>query len=216
MSEQTVAPLVSSTSTPWQHRSTPRLPVPAVRDIGSAAWVVSRVGGALMGGGRIRVVDTFARNRRLFWGYLRFAFRLVPLAKLGRRDVEIATLRTAWNAGANYEWAHHVVFSQLAGLSTDDIERIAQGPDAGWSPRDRALLQAVDELHRDRMISEETFDALAEFLDEAQLVELCFLVGHYEMIAMCIKTFGVTVEDNAYERGLLRLLTPRREVAPPV
>lgn len=193
------------TSSPWK-ATTPRYQKAGIRDIGVPAWLVSKLGGFGHGAGRVEVVEVFARNRRLLWGYLGFAFSLVPLGRLRRPDIELVTLRTAWNVGAHYEWAHHVVWSRFGRIGPDDLERIGEGPMApGWTERQAALLQATDELHAERMISDDTWARLNTFLDQRQLVELCFLVGHYEMIGMCINSFGVQPEEGIYTRGPMRM-----------
>jgi hypothetical protein len=71
------------------------------------------------------------------------------------------------------------------------------GPSAPeWSPLEALLLQATDELHSERQISGATWDALAANLNEMQLIELCFLVGQYEMLAMFLRTVGVQLEPG--------------------
>jgi alkylhydroperoxidase family enzyme len=89
-----------------------------------------------------------------------------------------------------------------AGLSVAEIERIPDGPEAdGWTGRQAAILSATDELHDDGMISDATWQALASHLDEKLLVELCFLVGHYEMLAMTISSLGIQPEAPRPEAG---------------
>ena len=79
-----------------------------------------------------------------------------------------------------------------AGITPDEIERSAEGPDAaGWSPLDRALLRAVDELVDDAVVGDETWDALAAELDEQQLMDVVFTVGAYDLLAMALLSFGV-------------------------
>jgi hypothetical protein len=82
---------------------------------------------------------------------------------------------------------------------------VAGGEGAGlWSERQRLLLRATDELHADRRIDPATAARLAGVLSERQLVELCLLVGHYEMLAMVLKTRGTEPEP-----GAIRHLDPR-------
>ena len=74
------------------------------------------------------------------------------------RDREILILRIGWLCRAEYEWAQHVRLGKTAGLSDDDIRRIAEGPTAaGLTDHDRLLLQAVDELRDDAMIGDATW-----------------------------------------------------------
>jgi hypothetical protein len=70
-----------------------------------------------------------------------------------------------------------------------------EGPDApGWCPRHRLVLAATDELHDRRVVSDATWQALAAELTDRQLIELCLLVGHYEMLAMTLNSLGVEPE----------------------
>jgi alkylhydroperoxidase family enzyme len=81
------------------------------------------------------------------------------------------------------------------GLSPEEIEWVRQGPDApGWSPRRRLLLAAVGECHSEGRIGDATWAGLAAELDEPLLIELCMLIGHYEMLAMTLNTLEVEPE----------------------
>ena len=50
--------------------------------------------------------------------------------------------------------------------------------------RERSLLQAADELHRDQSITDATWSALVAQHDRAALVELLYVVGQYTMLSM--------------------------------
>ena len=82
----------------------------------------------------------------------------------------------------------------------------------GWSPRQRALLLGTDELHELHVISDATWELLAEELGDQQLLELCFVVGHYEMLAMVLNSLGVEPEPTTLDR--LETLTPPQPPAP--
>src|SRR5271165_3667250 len=107
-----------------------------------------------------------------FNGYILFSSTLTP------RQREMLVLRVASLRQSAYEWEQHRVLAADAGLGPDEVERIALGPDApGWSPLDRAMLSAVDDLIGTAEISEETWRALAAQLDDQQLMDLVFTVG---------------------------------------
>jgi hypothetical protein len=61
-------------------------------------------------------------------------------------------------------------------------------------------LRATDELHDVRVISDHTWRALAAELTDRQLIELCLLVGHYEMLAMALNSLGVEPERTTLEQ----------------
>ena len=70
----------------------------------------------------------------------------------------------------------------------------------GWSARRALLLRAVDELHADRRIGDELWAGLRAQYDERELIELCMLVGHYEMLAMTLLSLGVEPDAEPARR----------------
>jgi len=135
---------------------------------------------------------TLGRHRSLFWGWLLFAGRLMPGGRLRRRESELCILRVAQLRDCRYEFEHHVRLGRRAGVTKADVERLAVGPAAtGWSPRERALLTAVEELHAGNDLGDETWSELRRHVDEREAIELCMLVGHYEMLATVIATLRI-------------------------
>jgi AhpD family alkylhydroperoxidase len=119
----------------------------------------------------------------------------MPGGKLPRRDSELVILRVADNTGCAYEWGHHERLGQRAGLSLEEVERVRSGPEApGWTPRQQLLLRAADEMHAEGQIGDELWALLAAELDDRLLIELCLLIGHYEMLAMTLNTLRVQPE----------------------
>ena len=105
-------------------------------------------------------------------------------AQLSFRDRELAILRTGWLCQAPFEWSEHVKKARKEGFTRDDIERVTVGSSAPeWSDHERAILGAVEELHNDAMISDDTWHALARQLSEEQLLEFTVLVGQFTAVA---------------------------------
>lgn len=157
--------------------------------------------------------STLARHRRLFRRWLRFAAALMPGGRLPRQDTELLILRVAHNTGCDYEWSHHERLARQVGVTEQEIARVPDGPSApGWSPRRAALLSAADELHAERRLGDELWQRLRAQLDEPQLIELCMLVGHYEMLAMTLNSLQVQTDltTNARPTRTMRLLSARR------
>ncbi len=162
------------------------------------AWVLGRA----TGGKPPHIFTTLARHRGLFRRWLWFAGGLMPGGKLPRRDSELVILRVAHNTGCAYEWGHHERLGQRAGLSAEEVERVRSGPEApGWSPRQQLLLRAADETHAEGEIGDELWSQLAAEFDERLLIELCLLIGHYEMLAMTLKSLRVQPEAPAGRLG---------------
>ena len=172
--------------------STARIAPGERRDVGLLTWAISRVAGRVGGTNPPNLFLTLGRHRRLFRGWLRFAGRLMPGGRLPRRETELVILRVAHLRSCRYEFDHHVRLGRRAGLADADIARIAEGPDAeGWSLRERALLAAVDRLHHDQDLDDPTWSTVRAHLDEREAIELCMLVGHYEMLATVIAALRI-------------------------
>ncbi len=152
----------------------------------------------LIGGGTappLNIFLTLARYPGLLRKWLPFGGKLLAGGKLTPRDRELIILRSAFRSDARYEWAQHVAIAGTAGLSTDEIRRVAKGPDAaGWNDDDAALLRAVDELHDDHCIGDTTWNALAARYGTEQLIEIPMLSGHYAMLAGVLNSLGVQRE----------------------
>jgi alkylhydroperoxidase family enzyme len=167
--------------------------------IGVVNHTLARALGVAAGTGPPNIFTTLARHRRLFRRWLRFASALMPGGRLPRADSELVILRVAHNCGSDYEWRHHERLGALAGLSSDDIARAREGAGAsGWTARQALLLRAADELHApSRSISDELWAELSAELDERELIELCMLIGHYEMLAMTLNALRVAPDPVA-------------------
>ncbi|HKT02922.1 MAG TPA: carboxymuconolactone decarboxylase family protein [Rugosimonospora sp.] len=166
-------------------------------DLGWVNWALCRAVARRFGTSVPHVFSTLGRNRRLFRPWLRFAARLMPYGTLARADAELVILRVAVVCGSDYEWYQHVRLARRAGLTDQEIERVGTGPDApGWTDPQRALLSAADELVGRGTLTDATWKQLLSGYDEARLIELCLLVGHYQMLAGTLNALGVQPEQE--------------------
>lgn len=149
--------------------------------------------------GDLNLFATLAHHPKLLKRWSGFGGVLLYGGELPHRERELLILRTAWNCGAAYEWGQHVRIGLAAGLTRDEIAAVATddpGDDQGWSAADAALLRAADELHLDARIGDATWAALARTWDEAQLIELCMVVGQYHLVAFTLNSLGVQREEG--------------------
>lgn len=119
----------------------------------------------------------------------------MPRGVLPRAETELLILRVAHNCDCEYEWGHHERLGVAAGLDSEEVERVRHGPGAaGWGQRQELLLRAADELHTQRTISDSLWTELRPLYSDRELIELCMLVGHYEMLAMTLNTLQVQLD----------------------
>jgi alkylhydroperoxidase family enzyme len=178
--------------------SSPRIEPGGREQIGALNLGIARLVDRAARGGPTNLLITLGRHRGLFRPWLRFAAALMRSGRLRRKDTELLILRVAHNCRSEYEWAHHERLALAVGLTKQEIDRARAGPEAdGWSEDQAALIRAADELHADRTLSSEAWNALRSRLSEEQLIELCLLVGHYEMLAMTINSLGIQPDAPA-------------------
>jgi 4-carboxymuconolactone decarboxylase len=117
------------------------------------------------------------------------------------RHRALLALRTAWLTRSNYLWAHKAAAARRAGITSVELRRIAQGPDAaGWEAFEATLLRAADELHVDSFISDATWQTLSARFNTNQLVDVIDGVGAFTMHAGAINSLGVEIEADVPDR----------------
>jgi AhpD family alkylhydroperoxidase len=171
---------------------TPRIRPGSAADIGLINALIARALGVATGGGPPNFATTLGRHRRLFRRWLRFGAALMPGGVLPRSETELVILRVAHNTACEYEWRHHERLALAVGLTPEQVHRARDGHTApGWTQRERLLLRAADELHNERVMSDVLWSELRPLLNDVELIELCMLVGQYEMLAMTLNTLRV-------------------------
>jgi alkylhydroperoxidase family enzyme len=145
----------------------------------------------------LNALGMLARHPALTLAFNTFNGHILFASSLSPRQREMLVLRVAAVRHATYEWRQHVVLAGDAGITPDEVARIEEGPGAtGWSPLDRAMITAVDELLGDAMVTDGTWEVLAAGLDVEQLMDLVFTVGAYDLLAMAFRSFDVQLDDD--------------------
>lgn len=132
-----------------------------------------------------------ADHAQALGGFVRYGTALPPILS------ELAILVTAriWSSG--FEWSHHAPIAEAAGLDPVIIEAIGLGRRPEFAdPVQKALFDAAVELHRDRALTDATFDAALAALGRPALVELVGICGYYTLISMTINAFEVPEDEG--------------------
>ena len=116
------------------------------------------------------------------------------------RHREIAMLRMGWLCQSPYEWPQHARIAKAsAGMTDEELHRIAEGRDAGWSGADRAVIVMADELRYDAIISDATWVELRKTYSDQQVMELLFTSAQYQLVSMALNTLGIQIEPTAVD-----------------
>ena len=152
---------------------------------------------ALMeGSGGLNIFRALANHPKLLKRWLVFGSHVLAKSSLSERDRELAILRTGWRCGSAYEFGQHTVIGVRAGITDDEVRRLTVEALDGWSPPERALLAAVDQLVADHDLDDATWAALAEGRTTEQVMDLVFAVGQYVLVSTALRTFRVPIDDG--------------------
>ncbi|HTL26852.1 MAG TPA: carboxymuconolactone decarboxylase family protein [Burkholderiales bacterium] len=148
-----------------------------------------------MNGRDLNIFRVLMNHPQLARRWTVFAGHVLHKQTLPPRERELLILRIGWLNQAEYEWAQHVEIAKRAGITAEEIERVKRGPGAGWSAHEGALIQAVDDLYENSVVSDQTWGTLAASLSIEQLMDLVFTVGQYNLVSWALNSFGVPLDD---------------------
>ncbi|MGP8008119.1 MAG: carboxymuconolactone decarboxylase family protein [Acidimicrobiales bacterium] len=146
--------------------------------------------------GTLNIFATLARNEGLSKGFLRLGGHLLGGGVLPARTRELIILRVGWRCGSEYEFGQHTSIGKSAGLTDDEIGRLADCGTGTWVQADRELIDLADELCDDDEVSGGTWVALASRFTDAELLELVVLAGFYRMVSGMLNSVAVALEPG--------------------
>ena len=129
--------------------------------------------------------------------FMTFNAHVAGASTLAARVREIVIIRVSWLRQSEYELVQHLILGRRAGLSEAELQRIQLGPDAeGWEEADADLLRVADELCANARISDSTWARLVPRYTVQQLIDLVFVIGCYEILAMAFNSFNIELEPG--------------------
>jgi 4-carboxymuconolactone decarboxylase len=159
----------------------------------AVADIVAGPRGALVGPfiPLMRSPDFMARLQRT-GEYLRFG------SVFETRLSELAILITARAWSQNFEWYHHRPIGEKAGIRPAIIDAIAEGrrPEA-MAMDEAAIYDFLDELVRNRTVSESTYKRTVALFGEKGVIDLIGIHGYYSLLAMVLNVTQAPLPDGA-------------------
>lgn len=120
---------------------------------------------------------------------------------LGLRLSELAILVTARQWSQQVEWAIHAPIAEREGIAHDIVAAIAEGRRPAAMRDDEALVHDFClELHRNRGVSDATWEAAVARFGEQGAVDLLGINGYYTLLSMVMNAARTPVPASSAAR----------------
>ena len=104
---------------------------------------------------------------------------------IGNTLSELAILITAREWTQDYEWYVHAPIALKAGISSDVVNAISEGRrPASMSDDEDIVYEFTTELHRNKRVSDRTFERAEKRFGKKGVVDLTGISGYYTLLAM--------------------------------
>ena len=150
-----------------------------------------------MNGKPLNIHKLLAKHPKLLKAWWDFRNYSVNGGDLGRRKGELVILRVASYLNSWYEWASHVERSLQCGLALDEIIKVNKKlNETDWEESEFLLLQAVDELIKDKKISRNLYLNLMKFYSEREIMDVIAIHGMYIILGCMLNIWPIELENK--------------------
>ena len=124
-----------------------------------------------------------------------------PGRKLPPKLRELAIVRTGIVGDSKFEYSQHMKVARMVGVSEEKLAAIK-----GWatsdlfSPVERAVMQATDELVGRNLIEDQTFAALKSHLPDEQIMELVYVIALWRMHGLIVRALHLEYDNDTTSR----------------
>ena len=108
---------------------------------------------------------------------------------------EIAILQVARALGSEFEWWAHVRVARAVGLSDEEVTALSVGEFRSSDPTEMAVSRLCANLLTSGTVADSEYEAMAEVLATAQVIEITTLVGYYRTLAQLMTVFDIGVPN---------------------
>jgi len=139
-----------------------------------------------------------AHAPKLLRKYIEFSSELRFKTELDPTLRELAIMTVGRLTDAKYEFTHHWNAARKLGVPAAKLEKLADFETSDlYTAHERAVIRYAIEATRDVKVSDATFNALREFLDNERLMELVFMVASYNSVVRILVPTGVELEPGS-------------------
>ena len=114
---------------------------------------------------------------------------------------ELAIVRTGIVGDSRFEYSQHMKVARMVKVSDDKLNAIK-----GWTtsdqftPQERAVMAATDELVARNLVEDETFAALKKHLSDPQIMELFYVIALWRMHGMIVRALHLEYDNDTTAR----------------
>jgi alkylhydroperoxidase family enzyme len=149
------------------------------------------------GGQIINLQLTLANAPKVAQATQVLAYALRYDAKVGRQYRELAIMRTAQIAGADYEINQHKPMVLACGFTAKQLEGIADWRrNHLFDVKQSAVLAYAEEVAHGGNVTDATFANLSRQFDAQEILELTATITHYYDTALLTKALKIQIEDD--------------------
>jgi alkylhydroperoxidase family enzyme len=130
---------------------------------------------------------------------------LLPLLQPGRQlDPqlrELVILRTAIVGDSKFEYSQHMKVARTVGIPEEKLAALK-----GWTtsdlftPKERAVMAATDEILSRNLVEDETFAALQQHLSDPEILELFVVSGLWRMHGLIVRALHLEYDNDTTAR----------------
>ena len=145
--------------------------------------------------------QALANSPRLLRRFLEMGAEFRTPGVLPARWKEVAVLTVARVTGAETMRVSHQPLARAAGLSAEEVTAMAEGQTSAFDQPDLAIIAFAKAATLDVHVADDTWAAVADFLNAEQLAELVLVVAFYNMVARFLGPVEVDL-DPRYGQAL--------------
>jgi alkylhydroperoxidase family enzyme len=160
----------------------------------SHRWLFERMDS---GGTTLNIFRAMSHSPEALLRFMRFGNYLLTESKLDAGLRELAILRAGWLCRAPYEFSQHIAFGRRAGLSDEQIKAVTDPSTRFFDAKQMAVLSFAGELTSDARVSDAAYAAVAQFLNEEEIVELTLVTAFYNLVSRVLNALEVDLDAPA-------------------
>jgi alkylhydroperoxidase family enzyme len=126
---------------------------------------------------------------------------LQPGRKLDAKLRELTILRTGIVGDSRFEYSQHMKVARMVGIPEEKLAAIK-----GWktsdlfTPVERAVMAATDEILSLNRVEDETFAALQKHLSDPEILELFVVIGLWRMHGLIVRALHLEYDNDTTAR----------------